>query len=482
MNKPHQSHLLYTSTSLLLFALLLPSYSVLAANTSPNPSSLIQFSATTASPSKTKQLNKVSKPTATKSSAKRSALPSPSDLSCSQAGFNYVGEWGTSGNGNSQFKTSQGIASDTDGNIYVADTLNHRVQKFSPTGLYITQWGGLGTTAGRFNKPTDIAVDSLNNVYVVDKTNLRIQKFSPDGGFITMWGPQFDENNGFSKNINGIGVNPSNNNIYVVDTGNNRIVRFSADGVYLGKFGKPGTAPGTFRSPHDIAIDNNNNVYVTDTLNNRIQKLTITGNYIDQWGVPGTGNGQFNSPLGIHVGNNDDVFVVDNANSRIQKFTTNGDFAAKWGTAGAGPSQFKGHTFVTVGENNGVVYVSDTGNNRIQMFDTSCSKIIVNNYVVPTPDPTDFSFVSNFAPTFLLDHDTDPTLPNTASFLLPGSGGTYTLSQVPNSKYFTFLTCADPTTDTQTVGYDAIINLAPGETVTCNYRNTCIEPGGICFE
>jgi DNA-binding beta-propeller fold protein YncE len=124
--------------------------------------------------------------------------------------------WGSSGTDPGQFNRPIGIAVDSSGYVYVADTFNNRIQKFYRGG-YITQWGSCGTGTGQFNRPAGIAVDSSGNVYVADTSNNRIQKFTSDGRFITQFG------RGELDTPIGIAVHPSGQ-VYVADSGHNRIV------------------------------------------------------------------------------------------------------------------------------------------------------------------------------------------------------------------------------------------------------------------
>ncbi len=91
----------------------------------------------------------------------------------------YITQWGSQGTGNGQFYDLWGIAADSSGDVYVADTLNSRIQEFSDSGTYITQWGSAGSGNGQFNGPDGIAVDGSGNVYVSDDGNTRIEKFHP---------------------------------------------------------------------------------------------------------------------------------------------------------------------------------------------------------------------------------------------------------------------------------------------------------------
>jgi tripartite motif-containing protein 71 len=82
------------------------------------------------------------------------------------------------GTDNGQFYDSEGIAVDSSGNVYVADTNNNRIQKFDSNGRFLTTWGSKGSGNGQFDYPGDIAVDSSGNVYVDDINHDRVQKFN----------------------------------------------------------------------------------------------------------------------------------------------------------------------------------------------------------------------------------------------------------------------------------------------------------------
>ena len=89
------------------------------------------------------------------------------------------------------FSNPSGVAVDSSGNVYVADTGNNRIQKFDSSGGFIAKWGSSGSGDGQFSYPSGVAVDSSGNVYVADTSNQRIQKFNSSGGFITKWGLWF---------------------------------------------------------------------------------------------------------------------------------------------------------------------------------------------------------------------------------------------------------------------------------------------------
>ena len=120
---------------------------------------------------------------------------------------------------------------DSDGNIYVADTDNHRIQKFTPDGKFLMKWGIEGSDDGEFDGPCGIAISLLGNVYVADTGNHRIQKFTPDGKFLMKWGTEGNGRGEFHFS-HGLDVDVFGR-VYVADAGNRRIQQFNSEGVFL---------------------------------------------------------------------------------------------------------------------------------------------------------------------------------------------------------------------------------------------------------
>jgi hypothetical protein len=154
----------------------------------------------------------------------------------------------------------------------VADSNNHRIQKFDSNGTFLAKWGSEGSGDGQFNWPAGVWVDNSGNVYVADYNNHRIQKFDTYGAFLAKWGSEGGGDGEF-KNPTGVWVDDSGN-VYVAERGNHRIQKFDPNGTFLAKWGSQGSGDGQFDGPVGVAVDSSGNVYVTDTGNSRIQKFS----------------------------------------------------------------------------------------------------------------------------------------------------------------------------------------------------------------
>jgi DNA-binding beta-propeller fold protein YncE len=116
----------------------------------------------------------------------------------------FVAQWGTQGTNAGQFNEAQGLAVDTNGNVYVADSANNRIQMFDPNGNFLVQWGKTGTNAGEFELPCRVAVTpSGSYVYVADTFNNRIQVFSFLPGFLAA--DPSSNSAGFAIEVSGLG-------------------------------------------------------------------------------------------------------------------------------------------------------------------------------------------------------------------------------------------------------------------------------------
>jgi|GEM_PF-1854001 len=183
-----------------------------------------------------------------------------------------ITQWGNTGPGlgNGQFNVPMYIAVDVNGNIYVSDTGNNRIQKFTNNGIYVTQWGTLGTGSGQFSYPQGITIDATGNVYVVDGAplpnteipNYRVQQFCPTNGMnykcVGVIGSSGSAPSQFTNPV-GIIFNPIDNNLYVCDVGNTRIEVFGTTQLRVADIADTNTDQIANGSSSDIVVYPNPN-------------------------------------------------------------------------------------------------------------------------------------------------------------------------------------------------------------------------------
>lgn len=239
----------------------------------------------------------------------------------------YISSIGAGGTASAEFNSPKGVCLDPQGNLYAVDSLNSRVQKFDNEGNFILKWGNAGTGSGEFNTPSGIASDGAA-VYVTDTGNNRVQKFDLSGVFVAEWGSTGSSAGEF---LGPQGIAADGAYVYVVDANNHRVQKFNADGGFQLQWGTPGNNIGEFFLPSGVSLDASGFVYVADSANNRVQKFTSTGGFVSQWGSYGDQDGQFSTPFGIAADQGNNIYVVDQNNTRIEKFSSNGIFIYSWG-------------------------------------------------------------------------------------------------------------------------------------------------------
>ncbi|MCP1137267.1 SBBP repeat-containing protein [Paenibacillus polysaccharolyticus] len=339
------------------------------------------------------------------------------------AANNTWSEWSVLGpvNGISpgEFTFPRGVAVDSSGNVYVADTSNHRIQKLNKSTNTWSEWkkvgGGNGSGLGEFYNPFGVAVDSSGNVYVADSGNHRIQKLTlstntwsewkKDGGGTGTSLGEFNTPYGVAVDLNG--------NVYVADSGNHRIQKLTlstntwSDWKKVG--GGNGSGLGEFSVPGAVAVDLNGNVYVADSGNHRIQKLTLSTNTWSEWKKDGGGNGtslgEFNNPRAVAVDSSGNLYVADSGNHRIQKLTLPTNTWSEWKKVGGGTGTSLGEFNTPYGvavDSSGNVYVADSANHRMQKLDIPSSAIIDFASTAKTSTTASFSWTAASGATGIL--------------------------------------------------------------------------------
>jgi sugar lactone lactonase YvrE len=306
-----------------------------------------------------------------------------------------------------QFNVPLGLAAGAGGSLYVADSGNNTIRKITPTGLASTLAGAAGSygsadgsgAAAQFgsadNGPHGVAADSSGNVYVADTGNNTIRKITPAGVVTTLAGAAGVHGSadgtgaGAQFNMPGGLTVDSSGNVYVADNGNATIRKITPAGLVTtlaGFAGHPGSANGTgtgarFHGPQGLTVDGSGNVYVADTLNQLIRKITpagvvttLAGAALTPGSLDGSGSGaQFNNPAGLAVDSGGNVFVADTGNFTVRMITPGGVVTTLAGTAGivgsadgsGAAAQFNVPVALAV-DSVGNVYVADYSNNTLR--------------------------------------------------------------------------------------------------------------------
>jgi DNA-binding beta-propeller fold protein YncE len=239
-------------------------------------------------------------------------------------------------------------------------------------------FGTSGSLPGELSNPHDIALAPDGSLYIADTMNQRIQQFSPTGELIRTWGSYGDVelNNAYEGTFNkpfGIGVAPDGT-VYVADTWNHRIQHFTAEGEFLEMFGTFGQSgePMKFWGPRDVAIDSQYRIFVSDTGNKRVVVFDRQGDFITEFGSFGLDLGYLDEPVGIAVKDNGTVFVADTWNQRVQVFEELGEgfFQAvrEWPIAGWYGQSLENKPYIAVGPQS-VSCVTDPESARVLCFD-----------------------------------------------------------------------------------------------------------------
>ena len=257
-------------------------------------------------------------------------------------------------------------AMDSQGNIYLFNAPDDRIQKYTKDGAFIKEWGSTGSAPGQFDNAQGLGIDSQDHLYVADTLNDRIQKFSTEGDLLDVIGGTGSGNGqlDFPTDV-AAGVDDV---IYVTDSGNDRVQRFNSAGNYMSKWGTTGSGSGQFDNGiFGIATDETGNVYVSEASHDRIQKFAHNGTYLTKWGNKGDENGEFDNPMGMTFDEDGNLLVTDSNNDRVQAFSTTGQFEYKFGQSGNGAADLAHPTGVSV--HAGRIYVSDEFHARVKIFE-----------------------------------------------------------------------------------------------------------------
>jgi DNA-binding beta-propeller fold protein YncE len=333
--------------------------------------------------------------------------------------------FGSRGKGRGQFNMPMGIVAGDADKVYIADTLNGRVQVLRVSGsvkdklpavialppildfvqsidtkenvadlVYVDQVGlyilsgskgqilvsgtahrivnpsGQPPAGPSMSRPQALHVSSQGKILVADTGNHRLQFLDTDGSYRYHFGIKGHEAGEFQA-PQGV-TTDQEGNIYIADTKNHRIQIFNPDGIYLRSFGEKSeeasitdARPGTFLFPTDLIFDSQQQLYVLDSENRRIQIFDKNGKFIKQMGGK-IGNIQFKEPIDISLDENDYLYVADREEHRVLIFDSDGQVVLAFGSAGYGPAYFPSLSAIESSQGN--IYVADEQADKIQVF------------------------------------------------------------------------------------------------------------------
>jgi len=278
-----------------------------------------------------------------------------------------------------QLKQPRDAATDSAGNIYVADYGNDRVAKFDPLGAPLPGWGSRGSAQGQFDRPYGVAISVTDVVYVADSNNDRIEKFSTSGAWVgTVSGAISQDRLDHLRRVAlGPGTTPD---VYAADLWGYSIERFTASGVHTASYGTPGPPTGLSNEPSGLDVDAQGRLFVIDSVNQRVQRFSPQGAYQTAFGERGWGANlsglAWARDLAVDraTGN---VWVADTKNSRVTEFTGDGTPTGRVVTDVYWP---QGVTVL-----NGSLLIADTGGNRVIRLNPATGTVMWSVTTVRAP-------------------------------------------------------------------------------------------------
>ncbi len=274
----------------------------------------------------------------------------------------FVHAFGKEGDRPGEFRHPSAIAIDANGNVYIADAGNHRVQKLDEKGVFQSMIGGFGWGREQFNRPLDVSADNGLDVFVADYENRRVERFDKDLHWISTYQSNVDEKEklvlGFPASV----ALSRHGDLFIADAENRRILKLNTLRQAELSFGDYDGGHGALLSPIKVSISHDDRIFVTDRKAGYVIVYDYFGNFLQT-----IGDGLLKEPVGLCLDNNRSlVFISDVARHQVYIFDFIGRLISSIGGFGNKLGAFNYPTDVAVYKN--LLYVTEANNHRVQIF------------------------------------------------------------------------------------------------------------------
>ncbi|HEY1687326.1 MAG TPA: RHS repeat-associated core domain-containing protein [Solirubrobacteraceae bacterium] len=272
--------------------------------------------------------------------------------------FGFQSAIGSEGAGNGQFRLPVGVAVAPNGDLWVADKSNKRLEEFNAKGEYLRKIGG---GSGELDEVNGVAVAPNGDVWAIVQESSVIEEFSESGTYLRQIAAS---GSGYElARPEGIAVD-QHGNVWVSNTYRAQVDEFNESGVFVKAIGTD-----ELGEPEGVEVDAAGDVWVADWANESVYEFAATGKLLQQFGSYGAGAGEFNHPLGLALDANGDVWVADEGNSRVEEFEANGKYVTQFGSEGTGAEQFSfSYPSGIAIDSSGAIWVPSPGGDRIEKW------------------------------------------------------------------------------------------------------------------